>query len=159
MPTRYTKGNELAQLQYEVGNEIKRDAAPIAQGVFGDNARHPDMASVSNSELDQIYREAYLKNDRQFLQQEAQRDPVQFLAVTDRLGVQDPPLDAQGNPTGPDPNALQKALMSPPTAPLAPPTAPPGAVPMGAVPPQAAPVAPPPPVPSAPTVQPPLPGM
>ena len=64
MPTRYTKGNELVQLQYEVGNEIKRDAAPIARGVFGDNARHPDMASVSNSELDQIYRDAYQRGDR-----------------------------------------------------------------------------------------------
>ena len=176
MPTRYTKGNELQQLQYEIGNEIRRDAAPIAQGVFGNNARHPDMATVSNQELERIYADAYQRNDRQFLMQEAQRDPVQFLAVTDRLGVQDPPLDAQGNPTGPDPNALQKALMNPPAAAAPPvpaptamqPTAPPGAVPMGVAPP-AAPVGVPPsptPVPPAPTVQPPsgvvqppLPGM
>jgi hypothetical protein len=99
MPTRYTKKGELQQLQYEVGHEITRDAPHIAKGVFGDNARHPDMATVSNAELDQIYREAYGRNDREFLAQEAQRDPQQFLNVTDRIGVMDPPLDQHGKPT------------------------------------------------------------
>jgi hypothetical protein len=120
MPTRYTKGNELQQFQYELANEVKRDAKPIADGVFGDNARHPDMASISNAELDRLYREAYARNDRAFLQQEASRDPQQFLAVTDRLGVSDPPLDQHGKPVGPDPSApeqvLQNAAASPPGA-------------------------------------------
>src|SRR5262245_29489915 len=116
MPTRYTKANELQQLQYEITNEISRDAAPIARGVVGNNARHPDMATVSNQELDRIYAAAYLRNDREFLMQEAQRDPEQFLQVTDRLGVPDPPLDASGKPTGVPPDALQQALHNPPLA-------------------------------------------
>jgi len=98
MPTRYTKRGELQQFQYEIANEIRRDAKPIADGVFGNNARHPDMASVSNAELDQMYRDAYARNDRAFLMQEAQRDPQQFLDVTDRIGVPDPPLDPSGKP-------------------------------------------------------------
>ncbi|HET6316397.1 MAG TPA: hypothetical protein VFG86_08060 [Chloroflexota bacterium] len=112
MPTRYTKGNEVEQLQYELANEVKRDAAPIANGVFGNNARHPDMASVSNAELDRIYREAYQRDDRDFLIQEAQRDPQQFLEVTDRIGVPDPPTDMHGKPTGVPPDALQKTLQN-----------------------------------------------
>lgn len=99
MPTRYTRAGEIQQFQYEIANEIKRDAPPIAKGVFGDNKRHPDMATVSNAELDQMYRAAYGRNDRQFLTQEAQRDPQQFLDVTDRIGVMDPPLDQHGKPT------------------------------------------------------------
>src|SRR5438477_1135088 len=119
MPTRYTKGNELQQFQYELANEVKRDAKPIADGVFGNNARHPDMASLSNAELDQLYREAYARNDRAFLQQEATRDPQQFLDVTDRLGVPDPPLDQHGKPVGPDPSAPEQVFQNaapPPTA-------------------------------------------
>jgi hypothetical protein len=108
MPTRYTKGSELQQFQYEIANEVRRDAKPIADGVFGNNARHPDMASISNAELDEMYRQAYRRNDRKFLQQEAQRDPQQFLDVTDRIGVPDPPLDLQGNPM--PPQSSQDAL-------------------------------------------------
>jgi hypothetical protein len=149
MPTRYTKAGELQQFQYEIANEIKRDAKPIADGVFGNNARHPDMATVSNAELEQIFRDAYARNDREWLMQEAQRDPQQFLDVTDRLGVPDPPTDMHGNPTGPDPNALQKAVQN--AAQPAPPS-PPGVAGMGAVAPASAapmpaalPPAPPPP--------------
>lgn len=98
MPTRYTKRGELQQFQYEIANEIKRDAAPIARGVFGDNARHPDMATISNGELDQVYRQAYGRNDREWLAKEAQRDPQQFLNVTDRIGIMDPPLDQHQKP-------------------------------------------------------------
>jgi len=101
MPTRYTKTGELQQFQYEIANEIRRDAKPIADGVFGNNARHPDMATLSNAELDQIYRQAYLRQDRQFLMQEAQRDPQQFLEVTDRIGVPDPPVGTDGKPMQP----------------------------------------------------------
>jgi hypothetical protein len=108
MPTRYTKGSELEQFQYEIANEIRRDAKPIADGVFGNNARHPDMASISNDEMDQMYRDAYVRNDRKFLTQEAQRDPQQFLAVTDRIGVGDPPVDPTGKPI--PPQAQQDAL-------------------------------------------------
>jgi hypothetical protein len=166
MPTRYTKGSELEQFQYEIANEIRRDAKPIATGVFGNNARHPDMASLSNAEVDRLYREAYLREDRKFLQQEAQRDPQQFLAVTDRIGVGDPPVDPQGKPIPPQANqealantlqqqALQNAAQAAPS-PFAP------TVPAALPPPVAAPVAPPVlPVaaPVAPPAQMPLPGM
>jgi hypothetical protein len=148
MPTRYTKAGELQQFQYEIANEIKRDAKPIADGVFGNNARHPDMATVSNAEIDQIFRDAYARNDREWLMQEAQRDPQQFLDVTDRLGVPDPPTDMQGKPTGPDPNALQKAVQN---AAQPAPTPPPGVAGMGAVAPSSAvpmPAALPPPPPT-----------
>ena len=166
MPTRYSKRGEIQQFQYEIANEIKRDAKPIADGVFGNNALHPDMASVSNQELDQMYRQAYLNNDRKFLMQEAQRDPQQFIDVTDRIGVQDPPTDMQGNPIQPQADqevvadqlqqqALQNAAQS---APVPTPPA------VGAVPPVAAVAAPaalPPPMPPAapPPGQLPLPGV
>lgn len=112
MPSRYTKQNELEQFQYEVANEIKRDAPHIAEGVFGNNARHPDMATISNAEVDQMYRDAYQRQDRTFLMQEAQRDPNQFLAVTDRLGIEDPPMDPHGKPipASADANALADQL-------------------------------------------------
>jgi hypothetical protein len=116
MPTRYTKAGELQQFQYEIANEIKRDAKPIADGVFGNNARHPDMATVSNAELEQIFRDAYARNDREWLMSEAQRDPQQFLDVTDRIGVPDPPTDLQGKPLAAnaptDPKAALAAIQS-----------------------------------------------
>ena len=85
------KQNEILQLQSEITNEIHRDAGSIAQGVFGENKNHPDMAQVSNQQLDDIYRQKYLSNDRQWLQAEAKRDPQQFLDVAKRIGVQAPP--------------------------------------------------------------------
>jgi len=97
MANRSQRG-EIQQMQQEIAREIRTDAPPIANGVFGNNALHPDMATVSNQELDQIYLAAYARNDRQWLMQEAQRDPRQFLDVTDRINVPDPPLDRQGNP-------------------------------------------------------------
>jgi len=157
MPTRYTKGSELQQFQYEIANEIRRDAKPIADGVFGNNARHPDMASISNQELDAMYMDAYRRNDRKFLTQEAQRDPQQFLAVTDRIGVEDPPVDPSGKPMQPQAqqdalaNTLQQAAMqnAAQAQPMASPP-PPMAAPMAAPPPAAAPAALPPPAPPTP---------
>jgi hypothetical protein len=153
MPYRTTKRGELQQLQYEVGREISRDAPAIARGVFGDNALHPDMASISNEELDDLYRQKYLSNDRQWLQAEARRDPEQFLAVAKRIGVQVPPttrIDGEPEPP-PKPDALAKALQQNVGAPpVAPAVVPPPVMPTAAaVPPTAPPV----------VVQPPLPGM
>ena len=155
MPTRYTKQNEIAQLQYELMNEVQRDVPELAKQIFGDTGQMPDVRKVSNQQLDQVYREAYARNDREFLQKEALRDPQQFLDVTDRIGVPDPPLGADGKPTGAAPNALQGALAAP-TPPLA--AAPPMVQPAAPV----LPVAPPVQSPMAPQpmmVQPPLPGM
>ena len=149
------KQNEIAQLQYELMNEVKRDVPEIAKQVFGDTGTMPDVRKISNQQLDQVYREAYARNDREFLQNEALRDPQQFLDVTDRIGVPDPPMGADGKPTGAAPNALQGALAAPqpPVAAL-----PPMVQPAAPVLPVALPVQPPTVVvPQA--VQPPLPGM
>jgi hypothetical protein len=112
MPYRTTKRGEIQQLQYEVGREISRDAPEISKGVFGDNSMHPDMATVSNAELDTLYRQKYLSNDRKWLQGEARRDPEQFMAVAKRIGVELPPSERMDGelPSAPRPNALPQAL-------------------------------------------------
>jgi len=109
MATKPQRG-EIQQMQQDIANEIKRDAPSIANGVFGNNALHPDMATVSNQELDQLYLNAYQRNDRQWLMAEAQRDPRQFLQVTDRIGVPDPPVGIDGKPI--PPQAQQDAVAS-----------------------------------------------
>jgi hypothetical protein len=143
--------SEFLKLQQEITNEVQRDAPAIAQGVFGHNKNHPDMAQVSNQKLDDLYREKYQTNDRAWLQGEARRDPQQFLDVAKRIGVSVP---QPGEPSGVvDPNAFGKAAMAnaaPPAAPAMP-VAPP-ALP---APPPVMPVAPPvaiapPPGPAAP---------
>jgi hypothetical protein len=118
------KQNEILQLKNEIASEISRDAPNIAQGVFGDNANHPDMSQVSNQQLDDLYRQKYIANDRTWLQAEARRDPAQFEKVTDRLGVTTPP---PGSPPPPDPNAFANAAMA--NASAGPPVAPPVASP------------------------------
>ena len=85
--------NEVVRLQSEITNEIARDAPEIATSIFGDNADHPDMAQVSNQQLDQVYRQKFLSgspDDRQWLQGEARRDPAQFLKIAERINVKLP---------------------------------------------------------------------
>jgi hypothetical protein len=116
--------SEFLKLQQEITNEVQRDAPAIAQGVFGDNKNHPDMAQVSNQNLDDLYRQKYQTNDRAWLQSEARRDPQQFLDVAKRIGVSMP---QPGEPsTVVDPNAFGKAVMAnaPPAMPVAPPAMP-----------------------------------
>jgi len=133
--------NEILKLQSEITQEVTGDARAIAQGVFGDNANHPDMRSVPNQQLDDLYRQKYQANDRQWLQSEARRDPQQFLDVAKRIGVSMP---APGAPPPVDLNAFGQAVMAnaaqgpvpaapvsmppapvPPALPVAPPSAPP----------------------------------
>ena len=138
MPTS-PKQNELLQLQSEITAEVNRDAPAIAQGVFGDNKNHPDMGQVSNAQLDDLYRQKYLANDRQWLQGEARRDPQQFLDVAKRIGVSMPPPTPPGvtpetQPTL-DPQKMLANLQANAAAPQAPPVpaaamAPPAAVPV-----------------------------
>jgi hypothetical protein len=147
------KQNEILKLQGEITQEVTGDAKAIAQGVFGDNANHPDMAQVSNQHLDDLYRQKYMANDRTWLQQEARRDPQQFLDVAKRIGVSMP---APGAPPPVDPNAFAQAVMANATsAPAAAP--PPAAAPVAPVsmPPAPAPPALPVPPPSAPLTMPP----
>ena len=103
------KQNEIVALQQEITAEVHRDASSIAQGVFGENKNHPDMAQVSNAQLDDLYRSKYQANDRQWLQAEAKRDPQQFLDVAKRIGVQ-PPSSAPGAPPVQPANAFEKAM-------------------------------------------------
>jgi hypothetical protein len=117
--------SEILKLQDEITREVTGDAAAIATGVFGDNKNHPDMAQVSNQNLDDLYRQKYQTNDRQWLQAEARRDPQQFLDVAKRIGVSMP---QPGEPsTVVDPNAFGKAVMTnaaAPAMPVAPPAMP-----------------------------------
>ena len=144
--------NEIVRLQSEITAEVNGDAPEIAKGIFGDNADHPDMRQVSNSSLDDMYRQKFLSgkpDDRQWLQAEAKRDPQQFLKVADRLNVKLPPPSPPPAPV-------------PPPMPVAPPMIPPmatGPAPM----PMPAPVAPAPvpmtpPAPVAPQPMAPAPG-
>jgi len=144
---------ELIRLQEELFDEIQTDSSAIAPHIFGDVDNQPDLGSVPNSRLDAIYREAYQKNDREFLQREARRDPQQFLKVAERIGVsQGPP----GSNTVVQPNALAQGLaQQQQVAPAAPPMLPPGGALIQPVSP-AVPVAPP--MPLAPPV-PPVPGV
>jgi len=131
--------NEILKLQSEITQEVTGDAKAIATGVFGDNANHPDMRSVPNQQLDDLYRQKYMANDRTWLQSEARRDPQQFLDVAKRIGVSMP---APGAPPPVDPNAFGQAVMA--NAAQVPAAAPaPAAVSMPAAPvPPALPVAP-----------------
>ena len=135
MATPSPRQNEILKLQSEITQEVTGDAKAIAQGVFGDNANHPDMRSVPNQQLDDLYRQKYVANDRTWLQSEARRDPQQFLDVAKRIGVQ-PPNTAPGAPPVQPANAFEKAMTANagaapppeqaalPPAPVAPPPAP-----------------------------------
>jgi hypothetical protein len=123
------KQNEIVALQQEITSEVHRDASSIATGVFGENKNHPDMAQVSNQQLDDLYRAKYQSNDRQWLQAEAKRDPQQFLDVAKRIGVQ-PPNTAPGAPPIKPAGAqavdqAMTAMAAPPPALPPPPVAPP----------------------------------
>jgi hypothetical protein len=141
MPTRKT--SEISRLQEEISREIAVDAPEIAQMVFGGPRDQPDVVTVRNERLDQMYREAYQRDDRTFLQQEARRDPEQFLKVAERIGVQKPPPMPMPLP-GFKPSSVPQMA---PVAPLAP-------VPLPAPVAPVAPVAPivSPPLPQAPPV-------
>jgi hypothetical protein len=82
----------------------------------------PDTARISDERLDEIYRRAYQRNDRQWLMSEARRDPLQFIKVARRIGVQ-PASAAPVAPPAPAAPAAPPVLQMPalPAAPLAPP--------------------------------------
>lgn len=130
MPVVGSRGpqGELVRLQEELFDEVQKDSGAIAPHIFGDVSNQPDLGSVPNARLDDIYRQAYQRNDREFLQREARRDPQQFLKVAQRLGV---------TPSAPgtvvQPNALAQA-MAQPQAPVPSPMLPPGGAIMPAAP-------------------------
>lgn len=119
MPTR-RNANEIQRLQDEISSEISRDAPEIGMMVFGEAKDQPDIVGVRNERLDQVYREAYLREDRTWLQGEARRDPEQFLQVAERIGVQVPAVPPGMSPA---PGAFARAAAAPPPTPALPPPA------------------------------------
>jgi len=76
-------------LRDSMTREVSNDAYAIAAQIF--KGPEPDVGRVSTQQLDDRYRQAFSQNDRTYLQQEATRDPAQFLASMQRLGVTMPP--------------------------------------------------------------------
>jgi hypothetical protein len=139
---RKTNQGELVQLRDEITHEVNTDAEHLATSVFGDLGDHPDMQRMDNEQIDGLYRAAYERQDRQFLQAEARRDPAQFMKVAQRLGVSLPPPPPPSLPVPPPP---APAVATPLPA-LPPP--PPVVAPVAAVSPAPVAVAAPPLVPS-----------
>jgi hypothetical protein len=100
-------------LRDSLTREVTNDAYAIAGQIF--KGPHSDVSRVSNEQLDERYRQAFLSEDRGYLMAEASRDPAQFLAAMERLGVSMPP----GEELQPDP-PLPKAAKSNAPIPKAP---------------------------------------
>jgi hypothetical protein len=105
--------SEAEILRDSLTREVTNDAYAIAHQVF--KGPEGDVSRVSNEQLDERYRQAFLTEDRDYLMAEATRDPAQFLAAMDRIGVQMPP----GEEIQPDP-PLPKAAKSAAPIPKAP---------------------------------------
>lgn len=133
--------SEILQLQQEVFDEVQGDTEHLSQAIFGDVDNQPDLGSVSNERLDDIYRQAFQRGDREFLQREARRDPEQFLRASERIGARVPP------PQPPTP--MPPATPAPPMPPAMPMPGPAMPMPMPGVGGPALP-APPPPMPAVP---------
>jgi hypothetical protein len=152
--------------------EVTNDAYNIAGQIF--KGPQGDVSRVSNDQLDERYRQAFTNNDRGYLMQEAARDPAQFLAAVERLGVtmppgeeiqKDPPLPsaAKSNapipkpPEGVQPTTFDQPSNVPPPPALPAPPMPPGpvAAPPPMAMPQSAPMAPAPMAPAPPPMMPP----
>jgi hypothetical protein len=90
-------------LRNSLTREVTNDAYAISSQIF--KGQEPDVARVSNEQVDARYRQAFASNDRGYLQQEAVRDPVQFMASMQRLGVTMP----AGQEITPDPKLPKDA--------------------------------------------------
>jgi len=106
-------------LRNSLTREVTNDAYAISAQIF--KGQEPDVARVSNEQLDQRYRQAFLSNDRSYLMQEAGRDPAQFMASMERLGVtmpagqelsQDPKLPKEAKANVPLPKPPESATQS-----------------------------------------------
>jgi len=149
MPNNQTDANALRD---SMTREVTNDAYSISQQIF--RGQEGDVSRVSNEQLDERYRQAFTTEDRSYLMQEAVRDPVQFLASMQRLGVSmppgqeiqpEPPLPKAAKANVPLPKPPEQALQS--TYPTAQEVPPPEVPPQSPVPPAAPmpqPLAPPP---------------
>jgi|SRR5262245_8240277 len=127
----------------QLTREVTNDAVVIAGQVF--RRPEPDVTRVSNDQIDERYRRAFMENDRQYLIGEAQRDPQQFLAATGRLGVVMPPDKPLEQPVSPPKPAQTRAPLPAPPPSTLPPTTP-ITEPVPTAPPTQLPVQPPAPV-------------
>jgi len=141
-------------LRNSLTREVTNDAYAISAQIF--KGQEPDVARVSNEQVDDRYRQAFTTNDRSYLMQEASRDPVQFMASMQRLGVtmppgqelsQEPKLPKDARTDVPLPKPPESATQAtyqqfsqiPVLSTLPPPQPAPATVPMPAVPPATAP--------------------
>jgi hypothetical protein len=137
---------DAQMLRDSMTREVSNDAYAIAGQIF--KGQESDVSRVNNDQVDQRYRQAFQQNDRQYLMGEAARDPTQFMASMQRLGVTmppgeelqpDPKLPQAAKPNVPVPKPPESAVQQlyptptavPPPAPaVPPPTAPPGPAPL-----------------------------
>lgn len=81
------KQHELEALQQWVGQEIDGDSDAVVGELFGDRTDMPDLKKASESDALALLRNKFLAQDREWLQAEAKRDPLQFMELTSKLGV------------------------------------------------------------------------
>jgi hypothetical protein len=104
------KRSDVQIVRDQLTREVSNDAAVIAGQVF--RQPEPDVARVSNAQIDARYARAFEENDRAYLIAEAQRDPKQFLEATQRLGVVLPP-DKPVEQPAPLPKPAQPRIQPP----------------------------------------------
>jgi hypothetical protein len=102
---------ETQVLRDSLTREVTNDAYVISQQIF--KGQEADVSRVTNEQIDERYSRAFQENDRQYLMAEAGRDPVQFLASMERLGVTMPP-DKQVDQQAPLPRAARANVPLPP---------------------------------------------
>jgi hypothetical protein len=102
---------ESQVLRDSLTREVTNDAYVISNQIF--KGQEGDVSRVTNDQLDQRYTRAFQENDRQYLMAEAARDPIQFLASMERLGVT-MPQDKQVEPQAPLPRAARADVPLPP---------------------------------------------
>lgn len=98
-------------LRDEITREVNKDAFVLSSQIF--NQRRPDQSHASNAQYDQMVRQRFLNQDREWLGQEAQRAPADFLESVKRIGARPPEL---APPAGMPP-AMPMPLPAPPMQP------------------------------------------
>lgn len=117
--------NEVSLLRDQITEEVNRDAEVIGHQLFAGNVntREPDLGHVSEDTLRAVYRQKFLDQDREWLTNEATRDPQQFMRVARSINVVDPSELPPGTQPGPTP--LEAAAQVAQPVPIAAPTPPP----------------------------------
>jgi hypothetical protein len=107
--------SEAELLRDSMTREVSNDSYAIAQQLFG-QGQQPDVARLSNQQIDDRYFQAVQSGDRDYLQSEATRDPRQFLESMQRLhdaGRIMVPADQALEPQPPLPKPAQAAAPVP----------------------------------------------